>query len=90
MSTNFHIYGVREIVVVKTGKTEKQYISFKTLQTPTKKTWIMMNAKNPIETYSKWVKEHKDPWVVEFHLIDLKEWLNGAKNDGYEVRWEAW
>jgi hypothetical protein len=90
MSTNFHIYAVRDILVIKTNKKEQQYKNFKCLQTPTSHTWIMMNSENPIEAYKEWVIASSDAWLSESHLMELTIWINLAKNEGFDIRWEAW
>lgn len=90
MSTNFHIYAVRDILILKTNKKEQQYKNFKCLQTPTSHTGTIMNSNNPIEAYEDWVVASSDAWLSEAHLHDLTEWIRGAKAEGFDIRWEAW
>ena len=60
MSTSIHWTAVREIRVVKTGKTSTQEIHFNGLQTPTRVTWEIMESEiiesaDPTQTYKDWV-----------------------------------
>lgn len=55
MSTNLHIKGTRTIRVLKTGKIEEQHIFANVYQTPTDITYQILNSKNKLEEYEKWV-----------------------------------
>lgn len=90
MSTNFHIFAVRDILVIKTNKKEQQYKNFKCFQTPTSVTWNLMKSKNPIEEYENWVLTASEDCFAEAHLLDLSEWIKVAEDEGYDILWEAW
>lgn len=55
MSTNIHIVGKREVMVVKTGKISTQHTQFGAYQTPTKVTFEIMNSDDKIKAYKDWV-----------------------------------
>ena len=55
MSTNIHFAAEREVVVVKTGKTDIQRIYFDPVwQTPTQVTYEIMKG-DPIQGYRDWI-----------------------------------
>lgn len=55
MSTNIHIRATREVVVVKTGRTDAQEISFPVWQTPTAVTMMIKASADPLEAYKNWI-----------------------------------
>lgn len=55
MSTNIHIVGIREVMVVKTGKVSTQSIKFGEWQTPTAVTYQIMAAADKVQAYKDWV-----------------------------------
>lgn len=55
MSTNIHIIGKRDVMVIKTGKVSEQTIKFGAYQTPTKVTFEIMKADDKVKAYKDWV-----------------------------------
>lgn len=55
MSTNFHIYGKREIKIIKTGGVAKQETYFDCWQTPTEVTKMLVKSPDPIKAYKDWI-----------------------------------
>ena len=52
MSTNIHIYGERDILVIKTQKTEVQTIKFEGVyQTSTKESYMIMESPDRVHAY---------------------------------------
>lgn len=56
MSTNIHIYGVRDILVIKSNKISVQSIRFEPYQTPSYATSKIMDSENKIQAYIDWVE----------------------------------
>jgi len=56
VSTNIHFKAEREILVVKTGKTDTQVEYVTVWQTPTNVTYDIVNSPDPIVAYIDWVK----------------------------------
>jgi hypothetical protein len=55
MSINIYFDATREVVVVKTGRTDTQSISFDTWQTPCIVTEQIMSSKDRVQAYKDWV-----------------------------------
>ena len=55
MSTNIYFNATREVVVVKTGRTDSQCVSFGTWQTPCIVTAQIMSSKDPVQAYKDWI-----------------------------------
>ena len=55
MSTNIHFVACREILVVKTGKSDTQEIMFKQWQTPSSVTREIMSSEDRVEAYKAWI-----------------------------------
>lgn len=87
---NFRIFAVRDIFIPKINKTDKQYIDFYCLQPPASMIWNIMNNENPIDTYKDWVENSGifSGGVVENELLELNVWIESAKNEGFDIRWE--
>ena len=56
MSTNIHMYGIRDVQVVKTGKIEQQRHKISVWQTPTLDSYAIAKAADPVAAYIKWVE----------------------------------
>lgn len=94
MSKNICIYGVREILVIKTEKTENQYVWFNCQQTPTVVTNKILASDDPIEAYVKWVREQfnyeeKEPIYADGDIFgDLDPIGYNVYNVGQELETE--
>lgn len=55
MSTNIHICGIRNIIVIKTGAVSSQRTDFSAWQTPSTITSQIMAASNKLQVYKDWV-----------------------------------
>jgi hypothetical protein len=58
MSTNIHIYGIRQVMVIKTGKVIEQETQFSCWQTPTVVTEKIIehpHDKDRIQKYKSWI-----------------------------------
>lgn len=59
MSMNLHVMGIREVVVVNTGKHEMQIIDFDLYQTPTKVTRELLSSNDIAQAYRDWILKDK-------------------------------
>lgn len=84
MSINIHFIGYRDIMVVKTGKTEIQTCKFDgVLQTPSDVTNRIMKAENPFQEYVDWVLAKFDRIETEPVYAD-DDIFNEREPVGYE------
>jgi hypothetical protein len=84
MSMNVYISAKREIVTVKSGIKDTQYIRFNAWQTPTDVTYKIVNSENQQESYIEWVMQQSDDYAEE-HVKDLIEWINDCVSKDYLV-----
>ena len=100
MSTNVHIYGKRDILVIKTQKPDTQTIKFEGVyQTSTAETWKIMKSPDRIQAYKDsimsngWAVDEEVPVYAEDDWYEENEPI-GVKivNDGKEhiKRFEEW
>lgn len=72
MSMNIEIYGEREVKVLKTGSVETQRIYLDVWQTPTRISYEIQAAPNPLEKYFEWVMSRSTTTVKkvyhDFHV----------------------
>ncbi len=69
MSTNIHFEAIRDILVIKTNKIEKQSIKFDTWQTPSAVTRSILEAGDSISAYKDWVMSQSTE-DTEFDIFD--------------------
>jgi len=85
MSANFHIYAT------KSKKMNKQNLIFNCWQTPTSITSNIMRDKNPINAYIDWVKSRNFSYdIIEYHLLELDDWIKSVQQGGFDIHWDAW
>lgn len=70
MSTNIHIKASRQIIVVKTGKTDMQTVYFNQWQTPSVDTYAIMESKDPIQAYKDWALREQEDQVENVYAED--------------------
>lgn len=100
MSMNICITGSREVVVVKTGKTETQTTNFNCWQTPTKVTRNILKSEDKVQAYKDWVRSIDRTDTVEVFAdddffckngpISTKVVDLGAEHIGDFERWIEW
>ena len=67
MSTNIHIYGERDILVIKTQKTEVQTIKFEGVyQTSTKESYMIMESPDRVHAYKDIIMSKG--WAVDVEI----------------------
>lgn len=70
MSMNIEFVGYRDVMVLRTGKTEVQNNSFSTWQTPTAVSLAIMKAEDPFQAYRDWVLENSEDEIIEVFADD--------------------
>ena len=70
MSMNLHVMGIREVVVVNTGKSEMQIIDFDLYQTPTNVTKKLLSSNDIAQAYRDWILKNKETFEEEVYADD--------------------
>lgn len=97
MSINADIVAERWVVPAKGGKAEIQRELFHVWQTPTRVSWEMQDAADPIAVYRRWVLSQsvyddrgseglKD---CNRHLFELNEWMVDKVARGFDIHVEV-
>ena len=76
MSMNINFVATREIQVVKTGKIEVQTETADVWQTPTKVSYEIKAASDPVKAYFDWVLQQSQDEQVEVYAED-DVWCEG-------------
>ena len=78
MSTNIRIFGKRDIIVVKTGASDVQFIYFNAWQTPTNDSYAIQDAgENWIQAYIDWVMNRSEDEIEDVYFGSTPEyWEN--------------
>lgn len=94
MSMNAHIIAERWVVPVKGGAAEIQREFWRMWQTPTKVSYAIAEAEDPVAEYKQWVmsQEMNDPEVDESceHIQELDKWLENRTQRGFDILVEVW
>lgn len=83
MSININIWAVREVIVKKTAKVDKQRVYFDCWQTPTTVSQYIMASEDPLKAYKDWVLGMAQD-VEEPIYSTLDAWEN-EEPTGYEI-----
>lgn len=98
MSMNIHIQATRSVIVEATGSKAIQTVHYEDeWQTPTSVSWDIYGPpertnEERIEAYCKWAMDYPavDPEYAEYHVEQLREWIELHRKCGFNVEVFVW